>query len=107
MRITAHRVCQTQVIKSAMMLPSANVAVLHVALNPVTGPWSVMRDLAVAQAASGRYSAVGLGVIISKDWPSEYDEELTQTKLPAYRASTIKAFGTAQFLWQRLQRPPI
>jgi hypothetical protein len=82
-------------------------AVLHVALNPVTGPWSVMRDLALAQAASCRYSAVGLGVISSKDWPPQYDEELIQTKLPAYRASTIKVFGTAQFLWQRFRRPPI
>ncbi len=82
-------------------------AVLHIALNPVTGPWSVMRDLALAQAASGRYRAVGLGVITSKDWPHQYDEELTQTRLPAYRATTIKAFGTAQFLWQRFQHPPI
>jgi glycosyltransferase involved in cell wall biosynthesis len=82
-------------------------AVLHVALNPVTGPWSVMRDLAVAQAKSGLYGAVGLGVITPKDWPSQYAEELRQTGLPAYRANTIKAFGTAQFLWQRLQRPPI
>jgi glycosyltransferase involved in cell wall biosynthesis len=66
-----------------------------------------MRDLALAQAASGRYSAVGLGVITSNDWPSECDRELTQTELPIYRARTIKAFGTAQFLWQRFQRPPI
>jgi glycosyltransferase involved in cell wall biosynthesis len=87
-------------------MPS-NLAVLHVALNPVTGPWSVMRDLALAQAASGRYSAVGLGVITSKDWPPQYDEELIQTKLPVYRVPTIKAFGTAQFLWQRFQRPSI
>ncbi len=82
-------------------------AVLHVALNPVTGPWSVMRDLALAQAASGRYGAVGLAVITSKDWPPQYHEELMQTRLPAYRASTIKAIGTAQFLWQRFQRPRI
>jgi hypothetical protein len=33
-------------------------SVLHVALNPVTGLWSVMRDLAVAQAKSGLYGAV-------------------------------------------------
>ena len=85
----------------------SKAAVLHVALNPVTGPWSVMRDLALAQAASGRYSAVGIGVITSKDWPSQYDNELKQSGLPAYRASTIKAFGTAQFFWQRFQRPPI
>jgi glycosyltransferase involved in cell wall biosynthesis len=66
-----------------------------------------MRDLAVAQAASGRYFAVGLGVITSKDWPSEYDKELLETELPVYRTSTIKAFGTTQFIWQRFQRPPI
>lgn len=66
-----------------------------------------MRELAKAQAASGHYAGVGIGVIASKDWPSEYNEELSQTKLPVYRASTIKAFGTAQFLWQRFQRPPI
>ena len=66
-----------------------------------------MRNLALAQAADGRYCAVGLGVITSKDWPSQYDEELMQTKLPAYRAPTIKAFGTAQFIWQRFRSPPI
>lgn len=87
--------------------PLAACAVLHVALNPITGPWSVMRDLAVAQANSGRYCAVGLGVITSKDWPAQYKEELIQTGLPTYRASTIKAFGTACFLWQRLHHPPI
>lgn len=82
-------------------------AVLHVALNPLTGPWSVMRDLAMAQAASGRYGAVGIGVIAPKDWPAQYAEELRQTGLPAYRSSTLKTFGTAQFIWQRFQRPPI
>ena len=82
-------------------------AVLHVALNPITGPWSVMRDLALAQAASGLYGSVGLGVIVSRDWPAAYTEELRQLGLPTYRASTLKTFGTAQFLWQRLQRPPL
>ena len=49
---------------SATALP--RLAVLHVALNPVPGPWSVMRDLAVAQAKSDLYGAVGLGMIHSR-----------------------------------------
>lgn len=86
---------------------SSPLAILHVALNPITGVWSVMRELAKAQAASELYAGVGIGVISSKDWPLEYDEELNRTKLPVYRASTVKVFGTAQFLWQRFQRPPL
>jgi hypothetical protein len=34
------------------------IAVLHAALNPVTSPWSVLRDLAVARAKSGLYGMV-------------------------------------------------
>ena len=89
------------------MLPSANVAVLHVALNPVTGPWSVMRDLAVAQAKSGWYDAVGLGVIHSRKWPANYDAELRSLGLPFFKADTLECFGTAQFVWQRWQKPPV
>jgi len=81
--------------------------VLHMALNPQTGPWSVMRDLALAQAASGIYAEVAIGVIASKLWPATYGNELEQTGLHGYRATTLQAFGTAQFLWQRVQRPPI
>lgn len=82
-------------------------AVLHVALNPVTGPWSVMRDLAQAQAVSGNYQAVGIGVITSKHWPVAYAEELQATGLRHYRSATMQTFGTAQFVWQRFFRPPI
>jgi glycosyltransferase involved in cell wall biosynthesis len=81
--------------------------VLHIALNPMTGPWSVMRDLAVAQAASGNYAEVAIGVIVSKHWPAAYANELEQSGLHSYRAKTLQAFGTAQFLWQRIQPPPI
>jgi glycosyltransferase involved in cell wall biosynthesis len=82
-------------------------AVLHVALNPVTGVWSVMRELSRAQAASGLYAAVGLGVIADSHWPALYARELETSGLPHYAASTPKMFGTAQILWQRIQRPPI
>jgi len=83
------------------------LAVLHVALNPVTGPWSVMRDLALAQAKSGLYGAVGLGVIHSRKWPANYDAELQSLGLPFFKAGTLESFGTAQFVWQRFQKPPI
>src|SRR5580692_5103679 len=82
-------------------------AILHVALNPLTGAWSVMRELSKAQAVSGLYAAVGLGVITDSRWPALYATELQTSGMPHYQAHTPKMFGTAQFLWQRLQRPPI
>jgi glycosyltransferase involved in cell wall biosynthesis len=81
--------------------------VLHVALNPVTGPWSVMRDLAAAQAKTGMYGAVGLGVIHSRKWPAIYDAELRDSGLVFFKAGTLETFGTAQFVWQRIQKPPV
>jgi glycosyltransferase involved in cell wall biosynthesis len=78
-----------------------------VALEPITGTWSVMRDLALAQAASGRYGAVGMGVVASSAWPDWYAKELAAIGLPSYRWKTPKMPGTAQFLWQRLRPPPI
>lgn len=66
-----------------------------------------MRDLAAAQAKSGRYAAVGLGVIHSRNWPDTCEQELQSLGLPVFKAGTLKAFGTAQFLWQRVQKPAI
>ena len=83
------------------------IAVLHVALEPTSGVWSVMRDVTAAQAASGRYRAVAMGVIASTDWPTRYADEFRQLELPTYQSTTLKAFGTAKFLWQRVQPPPI
>jgi glycosyltransferase involved in cell wall biosynthesis len=82
-------------------------AVLHVTLNPMTGPWSLMRELAQAQVASANYGAVGIGVITSKDWPESYAQDLKATGLRAYRATTLQTFGTAQFILQHFWRPPI
>jgi glycosyltransferase involved in cell wall biosynthesis len=86
---------------------SSSTAVLHVALNPVTGPWSVMRDLAVAQSKSGRYAAVGIGIVHSRKWPANYNKELHGLGLPFFKESTLESFGTAQFIWQRIYRPPV
>ena len=82
-------------------------AVLHVALNPVTGVWSVMKELAMAQARSGAYPDVGIGIICDRTWPAACRDELRSCELPNYVANTPKAFGTAQFLWQRICGPPL
>jgi glycosyltransferase involved in cell wall biosynthesis len=66
-----------------------------------------MRELALAQAASGRYGVVGVGVIAPAVWPDCYATELARIGLPSYRCNTLNLFGTAQFLWQRLQPPPV
>ena len=66
-----------------------------------------MRELGKAQAQSGLYRAVGLGVIADSSWPELYAQELRESGLPNFITPTPKLFGTVQFLWQRLQRPPI
>lgn len=80
-------------------------AILHAACYPVTGPWSVMRDLARAQAASGRYAGVGIGVVTDSTWPADYREEVRVGPLAFYESTCPHLFGTAAFLYQRI-RPP-
>jgi glycosyltransferase involved in cell wall biosynthesis len=82
------------------------IAVLHAACHPVTGPWSVMRDLAHAQQASGAYAGVGLAVIVDSTWPAAYREELKDSPLAFYEAPLPQTFGTAAFLYQRLRPAP-
>ena len=88
------------------MSASPKPAILHAALYPVTGPWSVMRDLALAQVASGRYAGVGIGVMVNATWPGDYREEIKSTPLAFFECTCPRTFGTAAFLWQRLQPPP-
>jgi glycosyltransferase involved in cell wall biosynthesis len=66
-----------------------------------------MRELAKAQAASGLYKAVGVGVIVDTRWPAIYHDELRQAAPYDYLARTPGMFGTLQDLWQRIQKPPI
>ena len=83
----------------------AKPAVLHAALHPVTGPWSVMRELALAQAESGLFAGVGVAVMVDPSWPDEYRAEMRGTPLAFYESACPRTFGTAAFLWQRV-RPP-
>lgn len=66
-----------------------------------------MKGLARAQAESGLYAAVGIGVVTDRRWPSVCREELRSLGLPFFSAETVPVFGTAQFLWQRLAPPPV
>jgi len=87
------------------MSQDGRLAVLHAACGPVTGPWSVMRDVALAQAASGRYAGVGIAVIVDDTWPTAYREEIRNAPVTFYESRCPRLFGTASFLYQRV-RPP-
>jgi glycosyltransferase involved in cell wall biosynthesis len=80
--------------------------VLHVALNPHTGPWSVMKGLALAQRAADPRRLVGLGLLTDSAWSAAgYESELAGLDLPIYRARVPRVFGTAAFLLQLPRRP--
>lgn len=79
--------------------------VLHAALHPVTGPWSVMRELALAQERSGTLAGVGLAVIVDDTWPDDYRQEIRGTPLAFYESACPRLFGTAAFLYQRWRKP--
>lgn len=87
------------------MSPTIKPAILHAALHPVTGPWSVMRELALAQEQSRQFAGVGVAVLVDPSWPAEYREEMRGTPLAFYESSCPSIFGTAAFLWQRVNPP--
>ena len=76
-------------------------------LNPVTGPWSVMKSLARAQQGSGLYCGVALGLITDPAWPTAYEEELPRLGLPIYRRKARKLPYHVQYLVQYLVPPRI
>jgi glycosyltransferase involved in cell wall biosynthesis len=90
-----------------MLLPPPKIAILHVALEPTSGVWSVMRDVALAQVKSGRYCEVAMGIIASTKWPSVYANALDNQGIPHCIFNTFNIFGTAQFLLQMIRRPPL
>jgi glycosyltransferase involved in cell wall biosynthesis len=64
-----------------------------------------MRDLAKAQAASGRFAGVGIAVMVDATWPRHYRDELQGSEVSFHESTCPRLFGTATFLYQRL-RPP-
>ncbi len=89
------------------MKDPASTAIMHVALNPYTGAWSVMRDLALAQRKRGTYAGVALGVIADPRWPEEYRQQLRESVDHHFLGTSPHMFGTASFLYQFLRRPGI
>jgi glycosyltransferase involved in cell wall biosynthesis len=81
--------------------------VIHLALDPVTGPWSVMRELALAQLRSGRYAEVAIGVVASGAWGEAYRAEARELPVRVFTSATPDGVGTMKFLRQRLRRPPL
>lgn len=63
------------------------LAILHIALQPLTGPWSVMRELAKAQSRSSVYAGVGVGVIADHTWPALYRIELERSDYHYFKST--------------------
>jgi glycosyltransferase involved in cell wall biosynthesis len=86
----------------------SDTAVLQIGMNLVTGPWAVVRELAIEQQRSGRYAAVAIGVITDKRWPQHYADELASLGLPCYRTMIPRMpFGTASAVYPVFKRPGI
>ena len=89
------------------MSKEPKIAILHVMLQPRTGPWGVMKELSHAQSESGRYAEVAFGLITDRSWPEACERELRQLGIRSYRRRTVKLFGTAQQMFQWVVRPGI
>lgn len=73
--------------------------ILHVARNPLTGVWSVMKNLAGWQKANG-VGEVGLLVLADRNWPESYRAELLELARKGYwtaSVGTYSSFGTLAF----------
>jgi glycosyltransferase involved in cell wall biosynthesis len=79
-------------------------AVLHFALQPMTGVVSVIRQLAKAQSGSALFSGVSIGVIHDDTWPDYYRHDLKNIGMPFYSGKVPKLPGTLQFLWQSFKK---
>ncbi len=79
--------------------PQDAPAVLHLARLPMTGVWSLMRNLALWQReAEGR--RVGLLLLLNDDWPQQYHEELAALRARKVDVTVVpatRAFGTLAF----------
>jgi glycosyltransferase involved in cell wall biosynthesis len=84
-----------------------DTAVLHIALEPVTGPLTVIRTLAVAQRDSGSYTDVAVGVISGGAWLDSHKSIIEQSGLRFFHTWSPRCIGTLSFLLQRFRRPPI
>lgn len=79
---------------------AARRLILHVASNPLTGVWTLMKTLAAAQAGAG--ADVALGIFVRPDWP--HRAELRRLGVPAFVGFTPPGPGTVAFCFHLLCR---
>ena len=77
--------------------------ILHVAREPLTGVWTVMKTLVKAQRLAGY--RVGIGVFARRAWP--HLEELRGLGVPFWVNPTLPGSATVAFLWYRITGTPI
>lgn len=75
--------------------------VLHVARDPFTGVWSVIKTLCTAQARRGY--KVHLGLLASKDW--YHWDELKSLPCERHVVESPRLFGTAAFTYHSFRSP--
>lgn len=81
-------------------------AILHVARQPRTGVWSVMRQLASWQLDQGY--RVGFGLLIPKSWPESYRIQLEAVRASGVEVMTAPSpdiFGTGAILYHQFHNP--
>ena len=81
-------------------------SVLHIAHQPLTGVWSMMRQLGLWQIAQGY--RVGFGLMLQPDWPTHYRQQipaLQQTGLEVRSAPSPAIFGTGAHLYHQALNP--
>ena len=84
------------------------LSIMHVARAPVTGVWSLMKNLGRHQSLLGH--KVGFCLLIQNDWPKEYERSipaLEEIGIKIYRIRTPKIFGTAAFALFHVHNPII
>ena len=81
---------------------NSNIAVLHVAVNPMTGRWSLMKLLSAEQQRRGH--KVAICIMVRSDWP--YAREVPKLPVKTFVLPSPRTFGTAAYLHHRLLSRP-
>ncbi|MCL5023034.1 MAG: glycosyltransferase family 4 protein [Nitrospirae bacterium] len=82
------------------MADERKLVILHVARTPVTGVWTLIRNLSKWQAANANYT-VALRLIVDKKWPRRHYDELRSLSLQMdvkYEKMPWFGFGTLNYI---------
>ncbi len=82
--------------------------IIHIARQPRTGVWSMMRELARWQVSQG-YRVV-FGLLLPATWPVSYHHQLEEMRAEGVRVFTRDSpdvFGTAAYLFHQFSNPMV